>query len=147
MHSKNDTLIHDLQATIAFRTSNEIQGPILIDKPFDDDRTNGLKKFKTYCASCHGLDGKGQKNVAPSFKESTIIDGDDKIIASIILHGYVSGNKNYQIPMPAYKEDKNLTDQDIVDILSYLKSTFTADWSSLKLEDVPALRDVPLVID
>ncbi|MEM9544997.1 MAG: c-type cytochrome [Bacteroidota bacterium] len=139
--SKNDTLINDLNATIYFKKSNEIQTPILINEPFDDDRTNGLKKFKIYCASCHGLNGKGQKNVAPSFKESRIINGDEKMIASIILHGYISGNENYQIMMPAYKEDKNLSDQDIVDIISYLKSTFTADWSGLKVEDIPVLRE------
>ena len=129
-----------LDETITYKKEGQIMSPILMEEPFDDDRTNGLKIFKRYCASCHGLDGKGQKNVAPSLKQSAIIDGDESVIASIILNGYTSGKGNYQILMPAYKEDTNLTDQDIYDIISYLKSTYTSHWNSIKVEDIKALR-------
>jgi len=138
---ENEILSSIINEVIANKKANEIQSPILIEKPFDDDRTNGLKKFKSYCVSCHGYDGNGLKNLAPSLKESKIIDGKESEIASIILNGYSSDNSVYKVAMPAYKEDKNLTDQDIVDIISYLKSTFTSDWSSLKVEDVNMLRD------
>jgi len=140
-HDALDTL---LKTTIAFKKAGEIQGPLLIEEPFDDDRTNGLKKFRTYCAACHCLDGKGQQNVAPSFQQSEIINGNETIIASVIFHGYTSGHEIYQIPMPAYKEDKNLSDQDIYDIISYLKSTFTTGWNSLQMEQIPEIREKPV---
>ena len=140
MASKNEILDSILLEVLTNKKKNEIQTPQLIEKPFDDDRTNGLKIYKSYCASCHGLDGKGQKNVAPSLKSSKIINENEKEIASIILNGYGPEKSIYKIAMPAYKEDPNLGDQDIVDLISYLKSTFTTGWSGLKIEDIQDLR-------
>lgn len=129
-----------LKTVISNKMSNSVQSPQLFEIPFDDDRTNGLKKFRTYCTACHGFDGGGLKNLAPSLKESIFIDGEETEIASIILNGYSKNKSDYKLMMPAYKEDKNLSDQDIVDLISYLKSTFTSDWSSLKVEDVGEIR-------
>jgi len=137
--SESPYLKNLLKEVISNKKNNNIQSPILIDKPFDDDRTNGLKKFRTYCTACHGFDGGGIKNLAPSLKDSDFVDGEEIEIASIILNGYSKNKSEYKLMMPAYKEDKNMSDQDIVD--SYLKSTFTSDWSSLKVEDVEGLRD------
>ncbi len=137
---ENEILNGIVERTLINMVAEDIQSPILLEKPFDDDRTNGLKKYKTYCASCHGLDGKGQKNVAPSFKASSIIDGDEIVIASIILNGYTSGEGAYEMMMPAYREDKNMSDQDIYDIISYLKSTYTSGWNAIKVEEIAELR-------
>lgn len=129
-----------LNQTISNSSEGDIQSPQLILKPFDDDRTNGLKKYKAYCSSCHGIDGKGQKNVAPSLKKSSIIQGKESKIASIILNGYRSENSGYKIMMPAYKNDKKMTNQDIYDIISYLKSTFTKSWNTININEIESLR-------
>ena len=141
-NSKKEVLEEIINQTIANKDVDDNQLPQLIQEPFDDDRTNGLKIFKTYCASCHGLDGKGQKNVAPPLKSSTIINGAEDQIASIILNGYTSENSPYKIMMPGYRDDKKLTDQDIYDIISYLKSTYTSEWNSIKVEEIKAIRSV-----
>lgn len=140
VNKEKDTLSSVLLATQANRIKNEIYAPVLIEEPYDDDRTNGLKKYKQYCASCHGMDGKGQPKVAPSLKSSAIIQGKEVEIARIILNGYDTGG-DFQIMMPAYKEDVNLNDQDIWDIISYLKSTYTTGWNSLKVEEVTTIRN------
>ncbi|MDF1695244.1 MAG: c-type cytochrome [Saprospiraceae bacterium] len=136
----HNILINNILNILSNTKNKDIQTPKIVETPYDDDRTNGLKKFKTYCASCHGFDGKGQKNVAPSLQESAIIDGDEKTIARIILEGYSTEHSSYQIMMPAYIEDKNMTDQDIYDLISYLKSTYTSDWNSIQIDDIQALR-------
>lgn len=140
-NTNNEALKRILEETISNKKAKSIQSPQIIAKPFDDDRTNGFNKFKRYCSACHNLDGRGQKNIAPSLKESPIIQGQETKIASIILNGYSSEDSQYQIPMPAYKEDKNMTDQDIYDIISYLKSTYTEGWNSIKLEEISSLRE------
>ena len=141
LSSFNNALIQSmLNEVIQNKESGETFLPRIIEEPFDDDRTNGLKKFKTYCVSCHGYDGNGIQNLAPSFKNSEIITGEETKIASIILNGFTRPNSNYKLMMPAYKEDKNMADQDVVDIVSYLKSTFTDQWSSLTLEEVIQIR-------
>lgn len=138
---ENETLNKMIDEVVANKNAGKVQSPILMTKPFEDDRTNGLNIFRSYCAACHGLDGKGLQNLAPSLQDSEIINEEDPKIASIILHGYTSKNSDYKLMMPAYKEDKNMTDQDIVDLISYLKSTFTSEWNSLKVEDVAKLRN------
>ena len=131
-----------LGETIANQQRNLLQSPQLSTTASHDDRTNGLRIFKNYCASCHGMDGRGQKKVAPSLADSDIVKGKDTRIAEIILHGYQPPSENYQMPMPAYLNDSNLSNQDILDIVSYLKSTFTVHWSSLKESQVDSLRRI-----
>lgn len=129
-----------LSETLAHRQAENIQAPKLQTATFDDDRTNGLKIFKSYCASCHGIDGKGLPQLAPSLASSSILKGNEEEVVSMILNGYQPEGSPYNLAMPSYLNDPNLSDQDIVDLLSYLKSTFTTGWSQLKLEQVKTLR-------
>lgn len=138
----NSVLLQLLKQTIENRRQQNSQLPQIAAAPYDDDRTNGLKFYKTQCASCHGIDGRGQANTAPSLIASSIVKGSEQKIAEIILYGYQSGTQSYPIPMPQYVNAPNISDQDIVDIISYLKSTFTKDWNRLKVEEVAELRKI-----
>ncbi len=129
-----------LQIVIENRDNNKNQAPKLYTVPFDDDRTNGLKIFKGYCASCHGIDGRGQKNVAPSLTESNILAGPEKELARIILHGYKNKTDLYQMQMPAYINDPNMSNKDISDVINYLLSTYAKRWGGIKEEEVQKIR-------
>ena len=135
-----DTLRAILRETIDNRESGASQLPEIYTEVFDDDRTSGLKVFRYYCASCHGMDGRGQKTVAPSLVESAVVNGPVTAIADMILHGMAAPSEEYTIPMPAYKNDPNLTNGKIVDLVSYLKSTYTDQWSLLTEEMVDSVR-------
>jgi mono/diheme cytochrome c family protein len=37
--------------------------------PSDTDPTSGVEMYRTYCAVCHGLDGKGNGPAAPALKQ------------------------------------------------------------------------------
>jgi mono/diheme cytochrome c family protein len=39
--------------------------------PSDTDPTSGVEMYRTYCAVCHGLDGKGSGPAAPALKQKT----------------------------------------------------------------------------
>jgi len=119
---------------------SKIQTPTLHTTSQDDNRTNGLKKFKQYCASCHGYDGNGIKKMAPSLVESDIVKGPEKEIARIILKGYHSGSKEYQMMMPAYINDPNMTDKDVSDIIDYLLSTYAKRWGGISEEEIAKIR-------
>ncbi len=142
--SKPNLLCQVLQTTLSNQINQQVKSPRILTVPHDDDRTNGLKIFKTYCASCHGMDGLGQKQVAPSLASSKFIKGNPVEIASIVLNGYDTGSKDYRMLMPAYINDPKMSDRDIVDVISYLKSTFKGGWSKLKIEQVDSLRQIEL---
>ncbi len=129
-----------VQKVLENKNNDHVQAPKLYTEPFDDTRTNGLKIFKSYCASCHGIDGQGQKNVAPSLLESKILIGPEKEIARIILHGNKKKSDKYQIQMPSYVNDPNMSNQDINDIIDYLLSTYAKRWKSIKVDEIQKIR-------
>lgn len=112
-----------------------------IQNPIDEDnRTEGLHKFRQYCVSCHGYDGNGLKNIAPSLIKSKILKGPEQEIARVILRGYQSGSNEFQMMMPAYINDPNMTDKDVSGIVSYLISTFAERWGGISEEEVAKIR-------
>jgi len=121
--------------------SNKISfAPTINSTPHDDDRTNGMKYFKKYCSSCHGMDGKGQKKMAPSIVNSQFLQNPEKELAAIILGGYKSEDSQFQMLMPKYIDDPNMSDQDVADIISYLLSTFAKRWGGISKEEVGKIR-------
>ncbi|WP_375443642.1 c-type cytochrome [uncultured Fibrella sp.] len=143
----SDLLKDKLTATIIKRQKKEMNSIYVVEKNEVDNRTKGLKLFRSICATCHGPDGKGIQDLAPPLKGSEYIDGSMKRLAAIILHG-VSGpihvnGKLYQLnnEMPALINNKEISDQDIVDIIQYTQNALAKEGKSISARDVKKLRD------
>lgn len=104
-----------------------------------DDRAlvaRGLQVYTQYCASCHGAGLEGQPNwrrrgpngrlPAPPHDPSghTWHHADQQLIA-LTRFGLAAIVPNYQTDMPVY--DGVLSDDEIIAVLSYIKSTWPAD--------------------
>ena len=98
----------------------------------------GRENYSEHCASCHGVNLEGQPNwrqrdqdgylPAPPHDASghTWHHSDGQLFAlTKIGLGAMLGNKNFKTRMPAYKDV--LTDDQIIAVLSYIKSTWPAD--------------------
>lgn len=111
-----------------------------------DSRTNGSKLYAQICASCHLRSGEGSPGLAPPLFNSEHITN-SKVLASIILHGVkgpilVDGERyEFNAAMPGLFANETITDQDIVDLVSYVTSAFsdTPLWESV--EEIKKLRD------
>ena len=82
---------------------------------------NGYKIFNNYCSTCHGADGKGIHQLAPSLVGSPRVTGDYEVPVKILLNG-LSGpvdGVEYNGPMAAVA---NENDQYIADVLSYIRT-------------------------
>ncbi|MBA4058013.1 MAG: cytochrome C, partial [Marivirga sp.] len=82
---------------------------------------NGYKIFKEYCSTCHGAEGKGIPQLAPSLVGSPRVTGDIEIPVKILLHGMTGpvDGVEYNGPMaPVAKEN----DEYIADVLSYVRA-------------------------
>ncbi len=82
---------------------------------------NGYKIFKEYCSTCHGADGKGISQLAPSLVGSPRVTGDIEIPVKILLHGLTGpvDGVEYNGPMaPVARE----SDEYIADVLSYVRA-------------------------
>ncbi len=113
-----------------------------------DSRTNGAILFRQICASCHSSSGEGIHGLAPPLVGSEYISTHLEQLGLIILHGLkgplnIKGelyDENRQ--MPGLKYNKNLTDKDISDIISYVTNAFSVNPKGLKPEKIKELRDV-----
>ncbi|MDL5512552.1 c-type cytochrome [Arenibacter sp. M-2] len=113
-----------------------------------DSRTNGAILFRQICASCHSSSGEGIRGLAPPLVGSEYISTHLEQLGLIILHGLkgplnIKGevyDENHQ--MPGLKYNKNLSDKDISDIISYVTNAFSVHPKGLKPEKIKELRNV-----
>ncbi|GAB4042887.1 DUF7133 domain-containing protein [Spirosoma litoris] len=142
-----DQLKKNLTLAVSNRQKKEMNPIFVVEKNTVDPRTKGLKLFRSICATCHGADGKGIQDLAPPLKDSEYINGSMKRLAAMILHG-VSGpihvnGKLYQLnnEMPALINNKEISDQDIADIIRFTQNAFAKDGKDITNEDVKKMRD------
>ncbi len=113
----------------------------------EDGLTRGLGLFRTHCATCHGPDGRGIRDLAPPLLASEFVEGSPELLADLILYGLqgpitVNGvNYDFAAAMPGLKMSPHLTDLQIVEIGNYIRNAFTTSPQTLTEEMVKALRD------
>lgn len=143
----NAILKNNLTLAINNRQKKEMNPIFVKEKNVVDNRTKGLQLFRSICSACHGADGKGIQDLAPPLKGSEYIDGSMKRLASIILHG-LSGpitvnGKLYQLnnEMPGLATNKDISDQDITDIIRFTQNAFAKEGKNITEAEVKKMRD------
>lgn len=101
----------------------------------------GEKVYKKYCISCHQVDGGGVPNLNPPLINTSYVLGAKEKLIHIVLHGL---NENVEIegqvfsnPMPALNI---LKDQEIADVLTYVRSSFGNKASTVTAAEVKVVR-------
>ncbi len=139
----NSPILPILQTIIEARNKNT---EVKIASAFTDSKTKGLKLFRQHCVSCHGENGLGIKNLAPPLQDSEYIKGDSEKLVLLTLHGLqgpitVNGQR-YELNavMPGLKDNPDLTDENIANLLSYVRNAFADEYRDVIAEDVKAGR-------
>jgi mono/diheme cytochrome c family protein len=101
----------------------------------------GQKVYMQYCVSCHQVDGGGVQHMNPPLIKTTYVLGDKSKIIKIVLHGFsedvdINGD-SYSNTMPSFDM---LKDQEIANVLTYVRNSFTNKASAVKVSEVTALR-------
>ena len=87
--------------------------------------TAGQELYNIYCISCHQGDGKGAKGKISSLVGTDWVTGDKKRLINVLLNGLegeiiVNGEAwNGYMPQHSF-----LNDQQITDILNYIRTNF-----------------------
>lgn len=97
--------------------------------------------FKQNCAACHQLNAKGIPGIYPPIVNTKKMKGEKKYLISVILNGLkgeieVDGKK-YNGLMASYR---NLSDQEIADVLNYLRKDIEEEHEIVSAEDVKGYR-------
>lgn len=113
---------------------------------FTDQMTRGLTLYRTHCATCHGVNGQGVEPLAPPLYDSEYVSGPKDRLVLIALHGmqgpvHVNG-KLYEMSavMPGIANSPELSDEDIVSILNFVRNAFSTSPRTINTEDIARLR-------
>lgn len=103
----------------------------------------GAHTYVTRCATCHGLDGKGQAEWMPPLAGATsALAKEDASAINITLNGsqrIVADGVPDAYRMPAFRQQ--LSDQEIAQVLSFVRSTWGNQASAVDAEAVSKLRE------
>lgn len=102
---------------------------------------NGLMVFTQNCVSCHQADGGGVPHMNPPLIKTTWVLGDQTRLINIVLNGFkedveINGDY-YSNVMPGFNY---LKDQEIADVLTYVRSNFGNKARAITLKQVVATR-------
>ncbi len=102
----------------------------------------GKKIYEQNCLTCHQADGNGVPNLNPPLSKTTYVLGDQVRLIKIVLNGLeeeieINGNY-YSNPMPSF--GSVLNDQQIADVLTYVRNSFSNKASQVTAAKVKTVR-------
>lgn len=103
----------------------------------------GKAVYKAYCLSCHQFDAGGVENLNPPLIKTAYVLGNKARIINIVLKGF---SKRVDIQGDSYANNmpplNYLTNQQIADVLTYVRNDFGNKASSVKVAEVKAQRAI-----
>jgi mono/diheme cytochrome c family protein len=99
--------------------------------------------YTSVCLPCHMADGGGVQNMNPPLVKTTYVLGDKAALIKIVLNGFnddveING-QTYSNTMSAHDD---LKDQQIADVLTYVRNSFGNKASAVKVAEVTKVRVV-----
>jgi mono/diheme cytochrome c family protein len=103
----------------------------------------GKTVYENNCLACHQPDGSGVPSMNPPLTKTKWVLGDKKVLAKIVLKGLQGGEieidgDKFHNPMPPM--ESMLNDQEIADVLTYVRNSFGNKASMVTVAEVKALR-------
>jgi len=119
-------------------------------QPKSEEQELIARGFRVYnkptCVACHQNDGNGSvaQNAPPLVRSEWVLEKDPSRIIRIVLHGLsgpinVLGKEYGAVAMLGWKD--TLTDQEIADVLTYIRNTWGNKAPPVKAEQVKRIRD------
>lgn len=100
----------------------------------------GKLVFEQNCLVCHQVDGSGVPHLNPPLIKTSFVLGEKKKLIGIVLKGLndveIDG-ESYSNPMPAMDF---LSDEDVANVLTYVRNSFTNKASAVTVAEVKAAR-------
>jgi mono/diheme cytochrome c family protein len=94
------------------------------------------------CLPCHQADGSGVSGLNPPLKNSPYVTGDQAKLIGIVVNGLSTGiqinGDDYTNPMPPF--GKTLNDNEIADVLTFIRNSFGNKAEKISADQVKAER-------
>jgi mono/diheme cytochrome c family protein len=104
--------------------------------PYRLSMDSGKKVYTLYCMSCHQSDGIGVPNVNPPLN-SKQVTGDKNTLINIVIKGSATHQEiNGIVYSNVMPPNSGLNDQEIADVLTYIRNSFGNKTSAVKVSEV-----------
>lgn len=102
----------------------------------------GKEVYDAVCLACHMADGSGVPGMHPPITDTEWVTGDKERLIDLVLNG-MSGEievkgETYNSIMPPHS---HLTNKQIADVLSYIRTNFGNDASEITQQEVAKVRN------
>jgi mono/diheme cytochrome c family protein len=102
----------------------------------------GKKVYADQCLTCHQVDGGGVQDMTPTLIKTKWVLGDKTQLVQIVIKGLKGGEvqidgDSFHNVMPPHPD---LTDQQIADLLTYVRNSFGNKASAVRVSEVTAAR-------
>ena len=101
----------------------------------------GKKAYTERCLTCHQADGGGVQNMNPPLTKTKWVLGDKTQLIQIVLKGMTTGveidGDSYHNVMASHAD---LNDQQIADVLTYVRNSFGNKAKAVTVAEVKAVR-------
>ncbi len=101
----------------------------------------GKVVYTKNCLSCHFADGGGVPNMNPPLVKTSYVLGDKTKLIKVVLNGFA---QNVEIDGETYSNNMAphnfLSDQEIADVLTYVRNSFGNKASAIKAAEVKMVR-------
>jgi mono/diheme cytochrome c family protein len=100
----------------------------------------GKAVYTQNCLSCHQADGGGVDGLNPPLIKTDYVLGDKTRLINVLLNGLKGvdiGGEDYHNAMPAQTQ---LTDQQMADVLTFVRNSFGNKASAVTAGEVKAVR-------
>jgi mono/diheme cytochrome c family protein len=98
-------------------------------------------RYEVDCSACHGLSGEGITGMVPAFAGNTAMQNDPSNMIHALLDGarapHTEGRPT-SAGMPAFSW--KLNDQEMADVLNYVRNSWGNEAAEVKASDVATLR-------
>lgn len=120
-----------------------LQVPVLSPAQVQPGDQAGKSLYIKCCLTCHQADGRGVPNMYPPIQQSDWVNGDKTKLINVVLNG-LSGEievngEYYDQTMPKFNY---LSNNQISNILSYIRQNYGNNSSPVTLNDVLMIRNV-----
>tara|TARA_A100001011_G_C14103441_1_gene753834 strand:- start:158 stop:673 length:516 start_codon:yes stop_codon:yes gene_type:complete len=114
---------------------------IIKDRIKPDNTVIGQKVYNQYCLACHQSNGMGASGRFPPLKGTEWVTGDKKRLVHLILNGMEGEIEvNGEIYNGLMPQHSFLNDDQIAEVLTYIRTNFNNKASSLSAEEVKRYR-------
>ena len=100
----------------------------------------GKSIYTQYCLSCHMADGLGVDGMNPPLAKTDYVLGDKTRLTKVLLNGLQGVDINGEEYRGVMPSQDYLNDQQMADVLTYVRNTFGNKASAVTAAEVKAVR-------